>query len=95
VVRDSSVSVAGITFSIAMLLVAILTEGADIPNVDCVIVAKPTRSRNIFAQMVRPSCASLKVANDFYSDRPWNATISSYWERRLSSHRLRGFSEQG
>ena len=31
---------------------AILTEGADIPNVDCVVVAKPTRSRNIFAQMV-------------------------------------------
>lgn len=31
---------------------AILTEGADIPNIDCVIVAKPTRSRNIFAQMV-------------------------------------------
>lgn len=32
---------------------AILTEGADIPNVDCVILAKPTRSRNVFAQMVR------------------------------------------
>ena len=32
---------------------AILTEGADIPNIDCIIVAKPTRSRNVFAQMVR------------------------------------------
>ncbi|KAG6912005.1 hypothetical protein DXG01_000253 [Tephrocybe rancida] len=32
---------------------AILTEGADIPNIDCVVVARPTRSRNIFAQMVR------------------------------------------
>ncbi|KAI0695173.1 P-loop containing nucleoside triphosphate hydrolase protein [Cytidiella melzeri] len=31
---------------------AILTEGADIPNIDCVVVAKPTRSRNIFAQMI-------------------------------------------
>ncbi|KAF7320371.1 DEAD-box family helicase [Mycena kentingensis (nom. inval.)] len=31
---------------------AILTEGADIPNVDCVLVARPTRSRNIFAQMI-------------------------------------------
>lgn len=31
---------------------AILTEGADIPNIDCVIVARPTRSRNVFAQMV-------------------------------------------
>ncbi|KAI8990514.1 P-loop containing nucleoside triphosphate hydrolase protein [Trametes punicea] len=31
---------------------AVLTEGADIPNIDCVIVARPTRSRNIFAQMI-------------------------------------------
>jgi ATP-dependent helicase IRC3 len=31
---------------------AILTEGADVPNIDCVVVARPTRSRNIFAQMV-------------------------------------------
>ncbi|KAG8820411.1 hypothetical protein FRC17_010158 [Serendipita sp. 399] len=31
---------------------AILTEGADIPNIDCVIMARPTRSRNIFAQMI-------------------------------------------
>ncbi|KAF9535421.1 P-loop containing nucleoside triphosphate hydrolase protein [Crepidotus variabilis] len=31
---------------------AILTEGADIPNIDCVLVARPTRSRNIFAQMI-------------------------------------------
>lgn len=31
---------------------AILTEGADIPNIDCIIVARPTRSRNVFAQMV-------------------------------------------
>jgi ATP-dependent helicase IRC3 len=31
---------------------AILTEGADVPNIDCVVVARPTRSRNVFAQMV-------------------------------------------
>ncbi|KAF9229231.1 P-loop containing nucleoside triphosphate hydrolase protein [Gyrodon lividus] len=31
---------------------AILTEGADIPNIDCVIIARPTRSRNVFAQMI-------------------------------------------
>ncbi|KAF8922613.1 P-loop containing nucleoside triphosphate hydrolase protein [Mucidula mucida] len=31
---------------------AILTEGADIPNIDCVIVARPTRSKNVFAQMI-------------------------------------------
>ncbi|GAW06115.1 P-loop containing nucleoside triphosphate hydrolase protein [Lentinula edodes] len=31
---------------------AILTEGADIPNIDCVVVARPTRSRNVFVQMI-------------------------------------------
>ncbi|CCL99024.1 uncharacterized protein FIBRA_01033 [Fibroporia radiculosa] len=31
---------------------AVLTEGTDIPNIDCVLVARPTRSRNIFAQMI-------------------------------------------
>ncbi|KIK05463.1 hypothetical protein K443DRAFT_675026 [Laccaria amethystina LaAM-08-1] len=31
---------------------AILTEGADIPNIDCVLIARPTRSRNVFAQMI-------------------------------------------
>lgn len=37
---------------------AILTEGADIPNIDCVIVARPTRSRNVMAQMVRSSSSA-------------------------------------
>ncbi|KAG6862363.1 hypothetical protein C0995_011803 [Termitomyces sp. Mi166 len=31
---------------------SILTEGTDIPNIDCVVVARPTRSRNVFAQMI-------------------------------------------
>ncbi|KAG9314319.1 P-loop containing nucleoside triphosphate hydrolase protein [Chiua virens] len=31
---------------------AILTEGADIPRVDCVVVCRPTRSRNVYAQMI-------------------------------------------
>jgi len=31
---------------------ALLTEGTDIPNIDCVMVARPTRSRNIFLQMI-------------------------------------------
>jgi ATP-dependent helicase IRC3 len=35
------------------VLSGILTEGADIPSIDCVILARPTRSRNLFAQMVR------------------------------------------
>ncbi|KAG7099100.1 hypothetical protein E1B28_000974 [Marasmius oreades] len=31
---------------------SILTEGTDVPNIDCVVVARPTRSRNLFAQMI-------------------------------------------
>jgi ATP-dependent helicase IRC3 len=30
-----------------------LTEGVDIPTIDCVIIARPTKSPNAFAQMVR------------------------------------------
>ena len=38
---------------------AILTEGADVPNIDCIIVARPTRSRNIMTQMVRRPASPL------------------------------------
>ena len=31
---------------------AILTEGADLPAIDCVVLARPTRSRNLFSQMI-------------------------------------------
>ena len=41
---------------------AISTEGADIPNIDCVIVARPTRSRNVMAQVVRSSCFVSELA---------------------------------
>lgn len=30
----------------------VLTEGADVPELDCVILARPTRSKNLLAQMV-------------------------------------------
>ncbi|KAJ9092531.1 hypothetical protein QFC21_006762 [Naganishia friedmannii] len=30
----------------------LFTEGTDIPNIDCIIVARPTRSRNLFSQMI-------------------------------------------
>ena len=30
----------------------VLTEGTDIPNIDCVILARPTRSRNLLVQMI-------------------------------------------
>ena len=48
---------------------AILTEGADVPNIDCVIVAKPTRSRNIFAQMVIYYLFSLLIYDDICTVR--------------------------
>ncbi|KAH9982668.1 P-loop containing nucleoside triphosphate hydrolase protein [Lactifluus volemus] len=35
-----------------LLNCALLTEGTDIPNIDCVVVARPTRSRNVFLQMI-------------------------------------------
>ncbi|KAH7328155.1 P-loop containing nucleoside triphosphate hydrolase protein [Stachybotrys elegans] len=30
----------------------IFTEGTDIPNIDCVVLARPTRSRNLLVQMI-------------------------------------------
>ncbi|PWN48973.1 P-loop containing nucleoside triphosphate hydrolase protein [Violaceomyces palustris] len=31
---------------------SILTEGADVPSIDCILLARPTRSRNLFSQMI-------------------------------------------
>ncbi|KAI9930169.1 hypothetical protein ASPWEDRAFT_23894 [Aspergillus wentii DTO 134E9] len=31
---------------------ALFTEGTDIPNIDCVLLARPTRSRNLLIQMI-------------------------------------------
>lgn len=35
-----------------VFLTAVFTEGTDIPNIDCVLVARPTKSRNLYTQMV-------------------------------------------
>jgi len=35
-----------------MVTVMVLTEGADFPMCDCVVMARPTRSKNLYAQMV-------------------------------------------
>ena len=35
-----------------LLLGEILTEGTDIPNIDTIIISRPTKSRNLFSQMV-------------------------------------------
>lgn len=40
--------------------VAILTEGVDVPDVECIVIARPTKSRALYSQMVgrctRPVC---------------------------------------
>ena len=30
----------------------VFTEGTDIPNIDCVLLARPTKSRNLLVQMI-------------------------------------------
>jgi ATP-dependent helicase IRC3 len=35
-----------------MLNCGVFTEGTDIPNIDCIILARPTRSRNLLVQMI-------------------------------------------
>lgn len=35
-----------------MLNCGIFTEGTDIPNIDCVLLARPTKSRNLLVQMI-------------------------------------------
>ncbi|KAI0752340.1 P-loop containing nucleoside triphosphate hydrolase protein [Daedaleopsis nitida] len=35
-----------------LLNCAVMTEGVDIPNIDCIVVARPTRSRNVYTQMI-------------------------------------------
>ena len=40
-------------WSLTRFYQGVLTEGADIPNIDCVIIARPTQSLNLYAQMVR------------------------------------------
>lgn len=35
-----------------LLNCGIFTEGTDIPNIDCIVLARPTRSRNLLVQMI-------------------------------------------
>ncbi|PUU72209.1 hypothetical protein B9Z19DRAFT_1012006 [Tuber borchii] len=35
-----------------MVTCGVFTEGTDIPNIDCIILARPTRSRNLITQMI-------------------------------------------
>ena len=35
-----------------LLNCGVFTEGTDIPNIDCVVIARPTKSRNLLVQMI-------------------------------------------
>lgn len=61
----------------------ILTEGTDIPNIDCVLLARPTRSRNLLVRTSTQAMHPLKLADQFIdpNDRAGNAVIS--WKRGL------------
>lgn len=39
-------------FFLFFLWIGILTEGADFPAIDCVLLARPTKSQNLFLQMI-------------------------------------------
>lgn len=65
---------------------ALLTEGTDIPNVDCVIVARPTRSRNVFLQMVNPQYSNSSCFLRKSTDWSRNEVVPRHWKARLSRY---------
>lgn len=74
-----------------MYIKAILTEGADIPNIDCVVVARPTRSRNVFAQMVGGDLEHQNMStscSSYFSDWSRNEAFPQHWQRGLPYNRL-------
>lgn len=78
--------------------VGVLTEGFDEPSVDCVIVARPTKSRSLFTQMVgrglrlypeKSSCLVVALAG---TERNKLATLASLagrtWEQAMKAAEL-------
>jgi superfamily II DNA or RNA helicase len=47
-----------------LVTVMVLTEGADFPMCDCVVLARPTRSRNLYSQMIGRSLRLYENKND-------------------------------
>lgn len=63
---------------------AILTEGADIPAIDCVWLVRPTKSRNLFSQMIgrgmrqsvgKQDCLIVDVAGNVENDLACTPTL--------------------
>jgi type I site-specific restriction endonuclease len=67
---------------------ALLTEGTDIPNIDCVVIARPTRSRNVFLQMVNRQCIVFPFLYLLNKPTDWsrNEVVSKHREARLSRY---------
>lgn len=36
-----------------LINIGVFTEGTDIPNIDCVLLTRPTRSKNLLVQVAR------------------------------------------
>lgn len=51
-VRLTSIRIVSESFYKEIFVTAILTEGIDLPNTDCIMIARPTKSPNLFFQMV-------------------------------------------
>lgn len=47
-----------------LVTVQVLTEGADFPMCDCVVLARPTRSRNLYSQMIGRSLRLFEGKSD-------------------------------
>ena len=59
----------------ALVTVAVLTEGADFPMCDAVVMARPTKSRIMYSQMVGRDCAPTPIRSPASrSPTPWCST---------------------
>lgn len=66
------------------LTIAILTEGADVPPIDCVLLLRPTKSKNLFSQMIgrgmrlsegKKDCLILDVVGNVENDLVCTPTL--------------------
>ena len=72
---------------------AILTEGADMPGIDCVLLMRPTKSRNLFAQMIgrgmrksagKSDCLILDVVGNAHNDLVCTPTLLGLEEQNIA-----------
>jgi len=61
----------------------ILTEGTDIPNIDCVLLARPTRSKNLLVRISTQDVHYIKLADQVIDPNDWTGNAVISWERKL------------